>query len=130
MSGLSIIGQRVPRADGPAKVTGEARYAGDISLPGLLVGKILGSTLPHARIINVDTSLAQRLPGVKAVFDDNCVLYFKPGDERDLADRILELYHNPEKSAALSSSAQTLYQQYHWPVMKQRYLKVYQQLLG
>jgi glycosyltransferase involved in cell wall biosynthesis len=58
------------------------------------------------------------------------VLYFKPGDEKDLADRILELYHSPGKSAALASSAQTLYRQYHWPVMKQRYLKVYQKLLG
>ena len=75
-------------------------------------------------------TVASALPGVKAVFDDNCVSYFQPGDERDLADRILDLYHSPGKRASLVSSAQALYQRYHWPVMRQNYLKVYQELLG
>lgn len=73
-------------------------------------------------------TVASDLPGVRAVFDDKCVLSFQPGDERDLANRILELYHSPEKRASLSLAAQTLYRKYHWPVMKQEYLKVYKQL--
>src|SRR3990170_7780322 len=67
MTEFTVIGQRVPRADGPAKATGEARYSGDIDLPRLLVGKILHSPVPHARILHVDTTRAERLPGVRAV---------------------------------------------------------------
>jgi glycosyltransferase involved in cell wall biosynthesis len=74
--------------------------------------------------------VASALPGVEAVFDSNSVSYFQPADERDLANRILELYRSPEKRTALSQSAQALYRKYHWPIMKQEYLKVYQQLLG
>jgi len=61
------IGKRLPRVDGIVKVTGEAKYAGDLSLPGMLHGKILRSPHPHARIINIDTSRAKALPGVRAV---------------------------------------------------------------
>ncbi len=63
----SFIGRRVPRIDGPAKATGEAKYTVDISLPGMLCAKILRSPLPHARIVHVDTTRAERIPGVKAV---------------------------------------------------------------
>jgi glycosyltransferase involved in cell wall biosynthesis len=75
-------------------------------------------------------TVASSLPGVKAVFDDRSVLYFQPGDERDLANRILELYQSPEKRADLSHSGKTKYNQYRWPVMRDRYLRVYKQLLG
>jgi 4-hydroxybenzoyl-CoA reductase subunit alpha len=64
---LAFIGQRIPRKDGPAKVTGRAVYTGDIHLPGMLVGRILRSPHPHAKILNIDTSRAERLRGVKAV---------------------------------------------------------------
>jgi 4-hydroxybenzoyl-CoA reductase subunit alpha len=64
---LAYIGQRIPRKDGPAKVTGRAVYTGDIHLPGMLVGRILRSPHPHARIRNIDTSRAERLTGVKGV---------------------------------------------------------------
>lgn len=64
---FTIIGQRLPRLDGVALATGEAEYAGDLRLPGLLHGKILRSPYAHARIRNVDTRRAERLPGVKAV---------------------------------------------------------------
>ena len=55
------------RVDGPDKVTGRARYAGDLTRPGMLWGKVLRSPLPHARIVAVDTRAAQALPGVLAV---------------------------------------------------------------
>jgi 4-hydroxybenzoyl-CoA reductase subunit alpha len=67
MTEFSVIGKRMPRVDGFDKVTGTAVYGTDIKLPRMLVGKILRSPLPHARILNIDASRARRLPGVKAV---------------------------------------------------------------
>ena len=64
---LSYVGQRIPRKDGPEKVTGRAKYTGDIHLSGMLVGRILRSPHPHARILNIDTTRAEQLNGVKAV---------------------------------------------------------------
>ena len=64
---LSYVGQRIPRKDGPEKATGRAKYTGDIHLSGMLVGRILRSPHPHARILNMDTSRAEQLNGVKAV---------------------------------------------------------------
>lgn len=62
-----VIGKPVLRVDGAAKVTGSARYAADILLPGTLWGATLKSPHPHARILRIDTSAARRLPGVHAV---------------------------------------------------------------
>jgi 4-hydroxybenzoyl-CoA reductase subunit alpha len=61
------IGKRTIRCDGVAKVTGQAQYAADLRLPGMLIGKILRSPYAHARIRAIDTSRAEALPGVKAV---------------------------------------------------------------
>src|SRR2546427_4701156 len=67
MSAYSIIGRPLPMTDSPAKVSGLGRYADDISVPGMLVGKILNSPVPHARIKKIDSSKAEGLPEVKAV---------------------------------------------------------------
>ena len=67
MAEFSVIGERVPRVDAREKVTGEARYAADYSLPGMLWCKLLRSPYPHARVLNIDTSRAEKLNGVKAV---------------------------------------------------------------
>ena len=61
------IGQSVVRGEGPDKVTGKSVYAADVSLPGMLWGKVLRSPFPHARIISIDTSEARAVPGVHAV---------------------------------------------------------------
>ncbi|PYV06212.1 MAG: 4-hydroxybenzoyl-CoA reductase subunit alpha, partial [Acidobacteria bacterium] len=53
--------------DGPDKVTGAGKYADDLALPGMLVGKVLHSPHAHARIRSIDTSASERLPGVYAV---------------------------------------------------------------
>jgi len=53
--------------DAQEKVTGKAVYIQDLKVPGMLWGKILYSPHPHARILNIDTSAAERLPGVKTV---------------------------------------------------------------
>src|SRR4029453_9002461 len=62
----SSIGTHVKRLDGPDKVTGRARYTFDINRPGMLYGRIVRSPPPHARIVSVDMSAAQKAPGVKA----------------------------------------------------------------
>jgi 4-hydroxybenzoyl-CoA reductase alpha subunit len=67
MSKFSVIGERVPRVDAREKVTGEAKYAADYSLPGMLWCKLLRSPHPHARILNIDVTKALKLPGVKAI---------------------------------------------------------------
>ncbi|HEX5726571.1 MAG TPA: xanthine dehydrogenase family protein molybdopterin-binding subunit [Longimicrobiaceae bacterium] len=63
---LSVIGRRMRKVDGLAKSTGRARYTDDLALPGMLHAKILRSPHPHARILSIDTSAADALPGVYA----------------------------------------------------------------
>ena len=63
----TTIGQPTPRIEGPAKVTGATQYTADVALPGTLWGRALRSPLPHARIVHIDTSRAQQVPGVHVV---------------------------------------------------------------
>ena len=79
------IGTRPLRPDGVDKVTGRARYGADIDLPGQLVGRILRSPHAHAKIISIDTSRAEALPGVKAVITSD--------DLPDLTDGNAEMYN-------------------------------------
>jgi len=65
---FSAMKGRYPRLEGPLKVTGRAKYTYDIKLPGMLWGRMLGSTVPHAEVVKIDTSKAESLPGVKAVW--------------------------------------------------------------
>ncbi len=69
MAELSVVGKSVLRTDALAKATGRAKYPIDVGvgLPGRLCGKVLYSPYPHARILSINTSKAERLPGVKAV---------------------------------------------------------------
>ena len=67
VSSYSAIGHPVTRSEGPEKVSGNAMYVADIVLPGMLLGKVLRSPLPHARIVNIDASRAQKVPGVHVV---------------------------------------------------------------
>jgi xanthine dehydrogenase YagR molybdenum-binding subunit len=76
---LSSIGKRTTRLDGRLKVTGGARYTADIRLPGMLYAQVVTSPHPHARVISIDTSEAEKLAGVKAFHildrvDGNAVL--------------------------------------------------------
>jgi CO/xanthine dehydrogenase Mo-binding subunit len=61
-----VTGQRLPRLDGAAKVSGRHVYAADFSLPGMLYGKILRSRVPRARLVRIDTSRLATMPGVRA----------------------------------------------------------------
>ena len=64
---LKIVGTSPVKHDGIDKVTGRAKFAADMFLPGMLVGKILRSPHAHANIKSIDISAAEKLPGVKAV---------------------------------------------------------------
>lgn len=64
---LQYIGKSVERWDGHAKVTGRARYTADVQLPGMLHARFVNSTVPHAKILSIDTSAAESHPGVKGV---------------------------------------------------------------
>jgi carbon-monoxide dehydrogenase large subunit len=61
------VGKTLPRVEGYGKVTGQTQYAADLPFDGLLWAKVLRSSLPHARIVKVDTSRATALPGVRVV---------------------------------------------------------------
>ncbi len=67
MPEYSVLGKRLPRTDSIPKTTGEGKFAADLTLPGMLWGKMLRSPHAHAKILNIDTSRAKRLPGVRAV---------------------------------------------------------------
>ena len=67
MTANSVIGASVARHDLPGKLTGEAKYTSDISLPGMLHGKVIRSPHPHARIVGISTSAIDGMPGVHAV---------------------------------------------------------------
>lgn len=62
-----LLGSRIPYVEGPLKVTGRAEYTDDLQRPGQLVGRLLRSPWPHARIRAIDTSAARAVPGVVAV---------------------------------------------------------------
>lgn len=79
MKEYACIGKRLPRIDGIVKATGDAKYTDDLTLPGMLYGKVLRSPLPHARIHHIDTSMAERLAGVKAVITGKDFGGFKRG---------------------------------------------------
>ena len=63
----TLIGKRTPRVDSPEKVSGQARYTYDIKRPGMLYGKMVRSPYAHCKIVSIDTSAAEKMPGVKAI---------------------------------------------------------------
>src|SRR3984957_8862912 len=64
---LTYIGKPTERYDGPAKAMGNGKYTADVNLPGMLYARMIDATTPHGRIISIDTSAAEKLPGVRAV---------------------------------------------------------------
>ena len=69
----SAVGENIERVDGYGKVTGKAAYTGDLSIPGMLHGKVLRSPHAHARVVRINGSKAEQIPGVMAVLTrENC----------------------------------------------------------
>jgi len=73
--------------------------------------------------------VASALPSLQMAFDGDCVSFFTPGNDAELADRILELYRDPQKRAALGEQGHAFYRERRWSVMKNRYLTVYKESL-
>src|SRR5512133_405864 len=71
-----LIGTRVSRVDGPVKVSGKAKYTYDVHPQGMLYAKMLGSAHAHAKITSIDSTAAEKMPGVRAVH-----IIQKPGTE-------------------------------------------------
>jgi xanthine dehydrogenase YagR molybdenum-binding subunit len=65
---FKVVSGRYPRLDGPQKVTGRAKYTFDVNLPGMLWAKMVRASVPAGEIVNIDTSKAEKLPGVRAVW--------------------------------------------------------------
>ncbi|HLF29798.1 MAG TPA: molybdopterin cofactor-binding domain-containing protein, partial [Xanthomonadales bacterium] len=85
MTAMKVVGQSVLRPDAHEKVLGGKGFPVNVTLPGMLHGKLLRSPYPYARIVKIDASRAEKMPGVKAVLlpDDVpkkkfCPVYFVP----------------------------------------------------
>jgi CO/xanthine dehydrogenase Mo-binding subunit len=117
-NGYKVIGTRPIRHDGMDKVTGRAVYANDVRLPNMLHGKFVRSPHAHARIISIDTSAAEKLPGVTAVCTRADFGYVEDvvqemGEDsanlRELRDNIIAhdkaLYHGHPVAAVAATSA-------------------------
>lgn len=88
----TIIGERLKKPDAPDKATGKTRYINDMVLPQMLIGKVLFAGRPHARIVRLDTTAAEKLPGVHAVLTGKDAAGLKFGFVRDnvpLKDKVL-----------------------------------------
>jgi len=81
------VGISVPRVDGIEKVTGTAKFTGDLAFPGMLQAKVLRSPLPHATIEAIDISKARSLPGVVAILTRDDLTNIDPHYGNCLRDR-------------------------------------------
>lgn len=109
MKKYNVINTPVHNIDGIAKVTGRATYTFDVNLPHMLYGKILRSPYPHARILNIDTSKAEKLPGVKVIVTGKDTIGRKQGiwrrfkelcDEEILARKVVRYIGEPIAAVA------------------------------
>lgn len=86
----SPVGKPLDRVDGPLKVQGQAQYAGEFSLPGLLYGSVVNSTIARGRIAHIHTRAAEAVPGVELVLTHEnrppIAGYDKPYEDDDAAD--------------------------------------------
>jgi CO/xanthine dehydrogenase Mo-binding subunit len=102
-----VVGKPVERTDGRVKATGKARYAGDLIAPGMLHGKILRSPFAHARILNIDTSKAKKLPHVMAIITGKDFPGIPFGTRPDTRDQlpmpISKVHHFGEGVAAVAA---------------------------
>jgi len=89
MKSYRVIGQGLPRIESAEKATGEAKYVADLKLPRMLFGKILRSPHAHARIMNINTDKARKMPGVKVVLTGRETLGIKIGALSGSRDRQL-----------------------------------------
>ena len=103
-----LIGTRIPRLDGRAKASGEARFSIDVRLPGMLYGRILRCPYPAATVEEVDLSAARKMPGVKAAL----VLLDKGGVARFAGQEVAALAaDSPERAEDALRAIRVRYQE-------------------
>lgn len=104
---MNVFGKSIPRIDALEKVTGKAMFCTDINLPGVLCAKVLRSPHPHARITSIDTSKAERVPGVKCVLTEKDAPNEKYGllvyDRTILARNVVRFVGEPVAAVAATS---------------------------
>ena len=79
MTTYEVVGKPVTRQEGPDKVSGNFQYSADVTLPGMIWGKVLRSPYPHAKIVKIDASRALAMPGVHAVITGQDTLGMRIG---------------------------------------------------
>src|ERR1700742_70893 len=79
---LKYVGKPTVRYDGAAKASGRGKYTADVHLPGMLYAYVRGADVPQGKILSIDTTAAERYPGVKAVY----VVEHEYGGEAELRD--------------------------------------------
>ena len=107
---LSVIGKPTPRLDGRLKVTGAAKYTADVRLPGMLFARMVRSTQPHATVLAIDTSAAERAEGVRAVVLVDHLLggaeLREPGKEGSPRYPVVRYVGQPVAAVAAATQAQ------------------------
>ncbi len=108
---LSIVGTNPIKPDGVDKVTGRAKFGADTHLPGTLVGKVLRSPHAHAIIKSIDTSEAEKLPGVKAVVTRDDFPELKPGPMADTSINVMareKVFYDGHQVAAVAATSEKI----------------------
>ena len=109
---LKIVGTNPIKHDGWDKVTGAAKFSSDIVLPGMLVGKVLRSPHAHAIIKSIDTSEAEKLPGVKSVVTRSDFPEIKEGTPfGDMTRMVIareKVYHEGHAVAAVAATSESI----------------------
>jgi CO/xanthine dehydrogenase Mo-binding subunit len=113
MASKKVVGNATPRVEGESKVTGKALYAVDVTLPGLLWGKILRSPISYGRIKRIDASRARQIPGAKTLITGEDVAGLRIGrrlyDMPILADGVVRFIG--EKVAAVAAETELIAEQ-------------------
>ena len=107
MPEYAVIGKSVPRVDGADKVTGQARFTGDLQPPGLLQARLVLSPYANARIVRIDADAARRVPGVVAVLTAADLPLVEPDSssrKRDFLAREFALYHGHPVAAVVAET--------------------------
>ena len=109
---MQVVGQSVMRKDALAKVLGQAKFASDLSLPGMLHLKLVPAERPHARITGIDIAAAKRQPGVVAVFTAADVPVNRFGllvaDQPVLADEVVRFVGDKVAAVVAETLAQAV----------------------
>jgi len=103
----SILGRNTPRLDGALKASGRSEFTDDVYLPGMLAGKIVRSPYPRAKILNIDTSKALKLPGVKSIITHKDIDSFMVGPDEKLLCDDMTYYFGDEVAAVAAIDEDT-----------------------